>query len=474
MKIDIFKFIMTAMLSSMLLSACMLGPNYHQPKEDMPTHFIDTKKTSIKNSQNKNWWKSVSDPILISLINKALEQNLDIQQAQAKIHQSRAELNITSADLYPELDASGKLVRDHLSANSELISAIPTQIPLTYTDTNIRFDASWELDFFGHTRRSIEASKANLERSIENTNDIALTVTAEVAKDYIQYRTYQQRIIIAEETIASYQKTEKLVKLQFHAGYATSIDVQRLESQVFSAQAAVPPLQAEARASLAALAVMIGESPESLYERMKKYSHIPVIKSDHVASLPSDLLQRRPDIRMADRDLAAATANIGVAIANQFPRFKLVGDVGYDSVFSGSLFHAASRYWTYGPQIYFPIFQGGRLKNAVKESKAARDAIFANYKKTILQALADVESSMIRFNKERKRNQRLLSAYKKIKSTVKLINLQYVDGKTSLLDVLDVERQANVSHDEYVQSLGLVSINQVALYKALGGGIYQN
>ncbi len=458
-------------LGAVVLTACTVGPNYHMPTQSMPSHFIDTKNQSSEKEENTNWWHSVNDPILVGLIDQALHRNWDVQEAVDKIRQSRAELNITLADYYPELNATGKISRDHLSANSELLSSIPFNFPLNYTDTKVEFDASWEIDVFGHTRRGVEASKATLQSSIENTKDTAIKVAAEVAKDYIQYRVYQQRIIIANKTIATYKKTAKLIRLQFHAGSANSVDLQRVESQALSAEASLPPLQAEARATLAALSVMVDEYPEILYEQLKEPRAIPIIRSTRSVGIPSDLLQRRPDIRMAERQLAAATANIGVARANEFPRFQLVGDYGSDTVIAGTFTHAASRYWSYGPQIYLPIFQGGRLINDVKASEAARDVAFAEYQKSVLAAFADVESAFIRSNKEKIRERYLLSSYKKIKSSVHLVNLQYVNGKSSLTDVLDVERQANDLHDQYVQSLGQVAINKVSLYKALGGGI---
>ncbi len=454
-------------LGSVTLTGCTVGPNYQTPTAPLPSHFINTKQQSTVTT---NWQSTVKDPILVKLIQQALMRNWDIQQAQAKIRQSRAELNIATADFLPELNATGKISRDHLSANSELLSSIPFKIPLNYTDSKVEFDASWEVDVFGHTRRSVEAANATLQSSLENSNDTAIRVAAEVAKDYIQYRIYQQRIIIAKNTLISYQKTASLIKLQLQAGKTNAVDLQRVQSQALSAEASLPPLQAEERATLAALAVMVDEFPESLFEKLQQPRSIPIIQSKNLSvGIPSDLLQRRPDIRMAERELAAATANIGVAVANQFPRFQLIGDIGSETAVAGTFTNAASRYWSYGPQIYLPIFQGGRLRNAIKANEAARDAIFATYKKSVLQALADVESALIRYKKEKLREQELLSSYNKIKTSVRLINLQYRDGKTALMDVLDVERQANDLHDQYVQSVGQVAINRISLFKALGG-----
>ncbi len=455
-----------------LFTGCTVGPDYHTPTEQLPSHYKATGKQYSSAVDNINWWNSLGDPLLVKLINQAVGgDNLDIQKAQATVRQARAALGVTSADLYPQLDANGKISRDHLSGNSEIIGSFPPGvIPLYYTDYQFGFDASWELDFFGYTRRSIEASKARLESDIENQNDVEITTAAEVARNYIQYRIDQQRILITKHTIASYVETAKLVNIQLEAGLATVADLHRVESEVLSAQASLPSLEAEAQATLNALAVMVGEYPETLSEQLNIPAPIPVINPKNISvGLPSDLLQQRPDVRSAERQLAAATADIGVATANEYPRFELVGDLGSDTVFPGTFTHAASRYWSIAPKVVIPLFQGGRLRGEVKENEAARDVALANYKKSILQALADVETAMVRYDNEQLREKNLRASYEKEQSVAKLIKIQYVDGQASLIDVLDVERQVNQLNDEYAQSLGQVSINLVSLYKSLGG-----
>ncbi|MFI4919139.1 MAG: efflux transporter outer membrane subunit [Legionellales bacterium] len=456
-----------------LLSGCTVGPNYHRPVDTMPEKYSSTRQVFSYKQFNQFWWRAFNDPVLIGLINQALKgANLDIQKAYANIRQARAELNIANADYYPQIDANGRYVRDHLSGNSEIISAFPQGIiPLTYTDAKFGFDASWEIDLFGHTRREVEASRARFQSAIENQYNVALATSAEVARIYTQYRVYQQRILIAKHTVVSYTETAKLVQLQQQAGVATGVDLQRVESEVLSAKSTLPPLQAEAKASLAALAVLVGELPEILFHELSETAPIPLMKQKKLSlGLPSDLLQRRPDIRMAERNLAAATADIGVAVANQFPRIQLIGDLGFDTTKPGTYLQAASRYWTLGPQILsMPIFQGGRLKNAVKAQKAAADIALATYKQAILQALADVESSLIRYERERLARQKWLASYNKLKSARRLIQLQYREGQTTLLDVLDVERQLDQLNDQYVQSVGQVTTNLISFYKALGG-----
>lgn len=457
----------------LLITGCTVGPNYHKPAPLLPSHYSETKHSFSSKKMNLFWSNSLSDPVLVSLINLALSgNNLDIQKAYARIRQARAELGIINADFYPQLNATGKISRDHLSGNSEILVAFPPGVvPLTYTDYKFGFDASWEIDIFGHTRRGVEASRARFQSAIESQYNIAISTTAEVAKIYTQYRVYQHRISIAQETIASYIRTVKLVKLQIQAGTATGVDLSRVESEVLSSKAALAPLQAEAKATLAALAVLVGEPPESLFKELSQTSPIPVLNSKHLSvGLPSDLLQRRPDIKVAERNLAAATADVGVARANQFPRFQLLGNLGSDTTIPGAFFQAASLYWSIGPQFSIPIFQGGRLKNALKAQEAARDIALASYRQAVLQALADVESSLIRYDRERVRKKLIQASYEKLRSAHRLIKLQYQSGQTSLIDVLDVERQLNQLEDQQAQSVGNLTIYLISLYKALSGG----
>lgn len=463
------------LFSLILLTSCTLGPTYHAPTDKLPSHYISTTKQVSTAQNNTRWWNALNDPLLVKLINQALNGdggNLDLQKAQAQIRQARANVGIVSADFYPELNANGKISRDHLSRNSEILAAVPTPIPLHYTDYQLGFDASWELDFFGRTRRSKEAAYARLEGAIEARNNVAITVAAEIARLYTQYRVYQQRIAVAKHTIDSYNKTAELIKLQMQAGSATGVDLQRVESEVLSAKSALPPLEAEAQATLAALSVMAGQYPETLQAELSHQSApIPsMMQKNLVVGLPSDLLQNRPDIKIAERELAASTADIGVAVADQFPRFQLVGRLGTDTVFPGTLADAASHYWSLTPQFTAPLFQGGRLRNTVKDREAKRDVALANYKQSVLQALADVESALIRYERERVKKQELKKSEDKLKSAVALVRIQYREGKTSLIDVLDVERQLDQISDQHVQSAGQETIYLVSLYKALGGG----
>lgn len=455
-----------------LLTSCTVGPNYHPPVHPIPLKYSTSiKKSPVKNI-NQFWWQSFKDPILVRLIDHALRgSSPDIEISYAKIRQARAELGVQKADYYPQINATGKVARDRLSGNSEILVAFPPNlVPLNYTDYKFGFDASWEIDFFGRTLRAVQASSARYHSAIENQYNASLSTAAEIANIYTQYRVYQQRINIANKTIASFGKTEKLVKLQIDAGVATNVDLKRVESEVLSYRSDLPFLHAESKASLAALAVLVGEFPESLFKELSKPAPIPVMSTKSLSlGVPSDLLRRRPDIRVAERNLAAATADIGVAVANQFPRFQLLSTFGSDSTISSAFFDAASKYWSLAPQVSIPLLKGGRLRNDVKAKEAARDIALATYKKSVLQALADVESSMIRYNGERARRQQIQSSFNELRSAFGLLTIQYKSGQIILTDVLDVERQLNQLNDKLAQSAGQETINMISLYKALGG-----
>ncbi len=453
-----------------LLSSCTVGPTYHRPVAAVPSHYSEAKKGDFK--KRHFGYASFNDPILNDLIRRALRgDNMDIQKALANFRQARAELGIARADLFPKLDVNGYIHRDRLSANSEILVAFPPNVvPLSYTDYKPEFDASWEIDVFGHTRRGIEAATARFQSALETQHNVAIVVAAETARVYTQYRIYQQRIRASKQTIDYYGETVKLINLQLRAGSASNVDLQRAESEWLAAKAALPPLQAEAKANLASLAILVGEYPETLLNQIDKIAPIPVVKPSTLdIGLPSELLQRRPDIRIAERQLAAATADVGVAVADQFPRFQLIADLGSDTTKAGTYWQKASIFWSVGPQISIPIFHGKQLRNRVKAQEAARDAALVSYKQTILQAFADVESSLIRFHREEVKKRNLFYSYNKLKSMNRLIKLQYQSGRASLLDVLDVERQLNSIHDQYIQSLGQTTINLISLQKALGG-----
>ncbi|MBX3708760.1 MAG: efflux transporter outer membrane subunit [Gammaproteobacteria bacterium] len=460
----------------LLLSSCTVGPDYKTPHYPLPKRFTTTIKQNQRPIAHGFWWHACSDRILVSLIDQALiDGNLDIRAGYKKIRAARAQLNIAKADFFPSVNLDGKVSRDRLSGNSEILSAFPQgSIPLLYTNYKAGFDATWELDFFGHTRRQVEAAQRDLESMIANQNNVVIATAAEVAKDYTLYRVYQERIKITRDTIALYAKTLHLVKLRYAVGEATAIDVARVQSDLLSAKASIPSLQAEARATVVALAVLTGDFPEQLIVRLARSEPIPQFKTNQLhIGIPANVLLRRPDVQQAERNLAAATARIGVAKADLFPRVQLVGDLGFDTTIPGTYFQKVSQYWSIGPHISLPIFQGNRLINAVNAQEAARDSAEAEYKKAILNALADVEASLIRYQSERQRQAKLYASYHKLESVLRLTQLRYRSGQISLTEVLDVMRQLNDMHEQYAQANGNVTINLVSIYKALGGSWLQ-
>jgi NodT family efflux transporter outer membrane factor (OMF) lipoprotein len=457
-------------LLSLILTACTVGPNYQIPTETIPTHYTAGGKHVSASSGNHLSLNLFRDPLLNSLIAEAINgNNFDVQTAKANIVASRAALGIANANFLPEINANARVTRDHLSKNGELLGSIPFPIKNLFTDYTAGFDASWELDLFGGTRRSAEAARAKLQSVMEQQKNIFIMTAAEVARTYIEYRVYQQRIILAKHSIETYTETQKLTKLLVDTGEKSRVDLNRIESETLSAKANLHALLAEEQATLNALAVLVGEYPENLSQRLRSNGRIPTLNTHIYVGLTSDLLKRRPDIQVAERELAVATANIGVAVSNLYPQFQLVGKLGTDTIFPGTFSEVASRYWSWGPRISIPLFQGGKLHNAVDQTKALQDVALINYRKTILTAFADVESSLIRYDQERAKKRDLQHAYAEIKTALRLTRMQYQNGSISLSELLDVERQVDSLGAEYCQSSGRAAINLVALYKALGG-----
>jgi len=458
------KFFLTLFVS--FLTACAVSPTYHTPKFILPNQYTFSPPNKIFSHA------FLHDRILTSLIYEALSgKNLDLKMAWARIRQAQAELGMSKAALIPQLDLHGKISMDKLSGNSELLSnfAIQQNLPLNYTDYKLTFDASWEIDFFGRITRAIESKRAQFESTLENQYYLSLIISAEIAKLYTQYRVFQKRIQIATEGIRLYDQSLLLMKQLTKTGAQSQIQLFRMESNRYSALSNLTVLEAESKANVAALAILVGVFPEKLFIKLNQNAPIPKIDSRQLAmGLPSDLLKNRPDIKIAERELAAASADIGVAIANQFPQFQLVADLGKDSVNPGHFFQKASSLWSLSPQLTLPIFEAGKLKNNVAAKKAIRDQKLFAYKKSILQALSDVETSLIRYHKEKEKNNHLFSALNKLSSERKLVELEYRLGKVTELELISIKLEENTLKDQSIQSEGQMIVHFIALSKSLG------
>lgn len=455
------------------ISACATGPHYKIPdsRAAMPSTFDTRDSTLPATAPVDRWWTVLGDATLDALIAHALSDDPDLATAEARVQQARAQARIAGATFYPAANLDGRVSRDKLSRNGESLALIPFPLGTTlFTDYRVGFDASWEIDLAGKNRRDVEAAVARLESTDESRNDARSVVAAEVADAYVDYRASARRLELAQQTLAAYDETLRLTVLEQHAGLSSETDRRRVEADRFIAAGALPSLAAEGRGALFKLAALTGASAESLTAELAAPRELPSLPATVSIGLPADLLRRRPDVRRAERDLAASTADVGSAVAAQFPRLSLTGDFGWDSVHPGDLTKAASQYWNLTPQLTLPLFAGGKLRAQVRESEAAHDAELGMYRATVMRALADAETTIVRLAGERNRQDSLEAVSAALTTNVTRERQRYAAGDVAMIEVLAAERAANQAMDQQVASQAQLTRDYVALGKALGGG----
>jgi NodT family efflux transporter outer membrane factor (OMF) lipoprotein len=485
----------------------MVGPNYRPPKVDVPSTFATTQSSADSLTR---WWEVFHDPELDVLIQRALLTNLDLQLAQDRVLEARAQLDLTTGNLFPTANINGAYNKTHISKQAGLAgflgaggssgSVNPTQIaapPSQGASTDLvrpgaarsggsnsgglvlpqqiqlyqaGFDASWEIDIFGGLRRSVEAATADAQAQEESRRDTMVTLLGDVARNYVQVRGLQRQIHIAFDNIKSQRDTLDLTKSRFKAGLATDLDVARAEAQVNTTEAAVPTLQISLKQSIHALGVLLGQPPETLLQELSNEAPIPPVPASVPVGLPSDLLRRRPDVRRAERQLAGSTARIGVATADLFPKFSLTGALGLESTELRNLPRGDSLFWDIGPTVSWPIFDAGKIQSNIRIQNARQREAVIQYRQAVLTSLEDVENAMTAYQQEQIRRQSLAAAVDANQRAVQLATLLYTKGLADFLNVLDAQRDLFASQDQLVQSEQNVSADLVALYKALGGG----
>jgi multidrug efflux system outer membrane protein len=463
---------LAVMLCFTASSGCMVGPNFQRPQEPVPAGWSGplppppSQAVTFEEKELADWWTVFDDQILISLIQRAVQSNLDLKLAEARIRQARAARGIAASGLGPTVDAAGAFSRQ--------------QVPGSASDENSRgpiinqyqagFDASWELDIFGGIRRNIESADANVQAAVENRRDVLVTLTAEVALNYIDLRAFQQRIVIAEQNLGAQEHSAKLTRERFQFGFVSGLDVANAEAQVSTTAAVIPQLESQARQTIYSLSVLLGLDPAALVQELSPTLAIPVAPPSVPVGVPSDLLRRRPDIRSVEAGIHSATAQIGVATADLFPRFLLFGSGGYQAAKASSWFEPAGLFWSFGPSVSWPVFDMGRIRSNIEVQKALTEQSVIVYKQTVLTALQETENALIASAKEQEHRKALVDAVVANRKAVDLSLKLYTEGLTDFLNVLQAQRALYVTEDALVQSNGTVSTNLVALYKALGGG----
>lgn len=451
-----------------LLAGCSVGPNYHPPKPAVPDAWSDAAAgvTTNRDAQLARWWKTLADPELDSLIERAVQANYDLKVAAARVKAARALRGAVLSDFLPTIDASAALTTARRSQNS---LAFPVR--LLDTDTyQAGFDASWEIDVFGGQRRALQAANADLQAIEQDQRAVQVSLLAEVARNYLEYRGTQRRLVIAQNNLKAQQETVDITQQRFDKGLASELDVAQAKTLLASTKAQVPTLETALKQSSHRLSVLLGQVPGTLDAELATSTPIPVPPPEVPAGLPADLLLRRPDVLSSERQLAAATARIGVAKAELFPKFYLTGTAGYQSLDAASLIEPASKFWSAGPSVRWRLLEYPRLKAQINAQTALQEQALAQFNQTVLLALEDVENALVAYDKEKTRYQSLREAVDASRRSVDLANELYTKGFGEFLNVLVNQRSLYQAEDALVQSERTITENVVALYKALGGG----
>lgn len=459
--------------SAAFLSGCTVGPNYHPPETSMPSTYRE--KLADTNGPDgasvEQWWRLFHDAELNALIREATVSNYDIRIAQARVRESRAEAGIAQSALLPSIDADGAYTRERLSKNTpDGFVAQAAGQSLVQNFYSAGFDASWEVDVFGGNRRALEAAKADVGVSVESSRDVLITVLGDVGLNYLDLRGLQKELAVTRDNLRLQEETLKLTQDQLKAGLATEVDTARAEAQAESTLSQIPLLEENIESAMHRLAVLTGKQPEELEFELKSAAPIPSAIPAIPVELPSDLLRRRPDVREAEREVAAATARIGVAKADLFPKFYLGSATGLQSISAAKFFDAESGIWSFGPSMSWPIFAGGQIRQNIKAQNARQEQALDRYQETVLTSLEEVENSLVACNKELEHHDALARSEAADRRATELAEERYRSGLEDFLDVLETQRTLLAVQDDLAQSERDLGQNVIRLYKALGGG----
>jgi NodT family efflux transporter outer membrane factor (OMF) lipoprotein len=417
------------------------------------------------------WWRTLNDPVLDDLMSRVVSSNLDLKIAHARMLQARAELAYANGGKYPDVNASAGYSYNRLSKNAAPYNAFDVPgFPWEYNQYQAGFDATWELDVFGGTRRAVEAAGAAADASAADNQSVMLSVMAELARNYIDLRGTQRRYQIAAGNLHNQQETLDVTRDRRKQGVVTELDVAQAASQVAKTQAELPILRQKESGAIRRIAVLLGQQPEALREKLSMVTPLPVPPPQIAIGVPAELLRRRPDIRRSERDLAAATARIGQAKADLYPKFSLVGNFNMMSENTHDFFDWNSRSFGIGPSVSWPIFDAGRIRSVVDVRDAQQQQALAQYERTVLGALEEVHNAISDFAAQQERRLALADAVTADQTAADVAQAQYKQGVVDFLNVLDAQRSLYESQDRLADCDRAVTTSLITLYKTLGGG----
>ncbi|MBY0292553.1 MAG: efflux transporter outer membrane subunit [Alphaproteobacteria bacterium] len=473
---------------SLLPSACRVGPDYEKPSMEVPEKW----ENAPPQNQNKNrdiwsevvWWENYNDPILTQLVEETIKSNHDLKAAFAQICQARASLLGAEAAYSPEIDGMGSYNNNENSLTTNTtsnISAITPNIPPIFQTPgigqprffdifNLGLSVSWEIDLFGRLQRGIESAEASLESQVEDMHSVMLSLIAEVAINYITLRGRQKLIEIEKKSVEAWSLICKLNEDLLSAGLVTEIDLNQAEADRNQAEASIYIFETDIKTAIHRLSVLTGRPPTCLYKLLLPVQPIPELSSEIFAGLPSELLLRRPDIREAERTLAASTAQIGVAMGDLFPKVTFTGTPGFQSNLTRNFISPRSLYYTIGPQFSWSIIDFGRVRANIYEAVSTKDQSYHQYVETLLKALEDVENSLVSYANEAKRYTVLKESYNFSHKALELSTQRFNAGLLNYITVLQNEIDLQEDALLMAQSQTSLATDSVLLYKSLGGG----
>ena len=501
------------LILTLMLGACTVGPDWRRPAIWSPTAWSGTNEASrhaaprhastpVPEPIDAAWWKIFNDPELTALESRVAAANLSVRLATIRLAESRSQRQITAVDQFPSVQADGSYTREKVSqkgvlslfggggaskgsfasagSNANGTAGRSGGIPASaagggasippFNLFQYGFDASWELDLWGRVRRELEGADATLEASADARRDGLVSVLAEVARDYVQLRGTQTQLQIARDNINTEQESRSLSQDRFRSGLTTELDVANAAAELHATEAQIPQLEQQQAQAINALSLLLGEGPGALQAELIPPGAVPPVPPRVPMGVPSELARRRPDIRQAEAQLHAATADIGVAVAEFYPKITLDGSIGLQALKAKDLGNWAARQYGLGPTISLPIFEGGRLRATLELRKVQQQEAALNYQQTVLQAWHDVDNALTAYAAEQSRHDALAGAVTENARALQLSKDRYRQGVTDFLNVLDAERTLLSAQLQLAESATTVSSNLVQLYKALGGG----
>jgi NodT family efflux transporter outer membrane factor (OMF) lipoprotein len=457
------------MLAGLGLAGCAaVGPDYVPPATDVPAGWsrLDTPPQPVTRADApidlSQWWQGLNDPLLSALVAEALQASPDLRTAQAKLREARARSTVANAGRYPGVTASGSASR---SQSSEEIGSGDTR-----NFFSAGFDASWEIDVFGGVRRSVEAAEADIEASVASLENTQVSLASEVALNYVDVRTWQILLGIARANLASQSETLQLTIWRAQAGLVSSQDVEQARSNREQTRAQIPSLETSLAESEHGLDILLGRAPGALHARLAATGELPAMPDQIAVGIPADTLRQRPDVRAAERRLAAETARVGVAEAARYPSFTLSGSIGLEALTLGALGNGAAATSSLLAGVTGPIFDAGRQRAQVEIQHAVREQALVAYEQTVLTALQDVENALVALVRNRERVEALASAVESVRNAAQLARQRYSAGLIDFQSVLDSERSVLVLEESLASARANGVQTLIRLYKALGGG----